>query len=139
MVKKNYSNLMSPLALGLFLILSGCGTTLSGYVVQPDGSKLKNPDVVVYTDPWTDSVRVDKDGSFKIRKNVMEKNEYTIVAEDREGNTGYIRGYKPQEGKNENLVLRLSREVSGKDAVMEGGLIDVQPTGTGEKIFKSSQ
>ena len=125
--------------IGLGAFLTGCGTTMSGYVVLPDGSRIDERDVIVYTDPWTDSVRVDNKGAFKIKKNVEEKKEYTLIAEDEEGNTGYVRDFKPEEGSNENIVVRLAREVDGKDAVVEGGLREIQPTGPGEKILKSSQ
>ena len=127
-------------SLGLSLIyLTGCGTYMAGFVVLPDGSKIEDRKVIVYTDPWTDSVSIKNDGSFKIKKNVIVQNSYTLIAEDEEGNAGYVRGYKPKKGSNDNIVVRLAREIDGKDAVIEGGLREVQPTGPGEKIFKSSQ
>jgi hypothetical protein len=120
------------------LILAGCGTTISGQVVKPDGSRLTEPNVVVYTSPRTESVRVSKDGNFKISSNVIEENEYTLIAEDKDGNMGYVRSYKPKKGSNKNITLRLSREIDGKDAVMEGGPNEGNTTGMGEKILKSS-
>lgn len=119
-------------------ILAGCGTTISGQVVKPDGSRLTEPNVVVYTSPRTESVRVSKDGNFKISSNVTEENEYTLIAEDKDGNMGYVRSYKPKKGSNKNITLRLSREIDGKDAVMEGGPNEGNTTGMGEKILKSS-
>jgi hypothetical protein len=120
------------------LFLAGCGTTMSGQVVKPDGSKLTEPSVVVYTSPRTESVRVSKDGVFKIGKNVIEENEYTLIAEDKDGNMGYVRSFKPKKGTNKNIVVRLSREIDGKDAVMEGGPNEGNTSGLGEKILKSS-
>jgi hypothetical protein len=120
------------------LLLAGCGTTMSGRVVKPDGSKLTEPNVVVYTSPRTESVRVGKDGAFKLGKNVIDDNEYTLIAEDKDGNMGYVRAFKPKKGSNKNIVLRLSREIDGKDAVMEGGPSEGNTTGLGEKILKSS-
>ena len=120
------------------LALLGCGTTMSGHVVKPDGSRLADPNVVVYTSPRTQSVRAAKDGEFKIKKNVVEENEYTLIAEDKDGNMGYVRSFKPKKGANKNIVIRLSREIDGKDAVMEGGPNEGQTTGLGEKILKSS-
>jgi hypothetical protein len=120
------------------LLLAGCGTTMSGQVVKPDGSKLTEPSVVVYTSPRTESVRVSKDGVFKIGKNVIEENEYTLIAEDKDGNMGYVRSFKPKKGSNKNIVVRLSREIDGKDAVMEGGPNEGSTSGLGEKILKSS-
>lgn len=120
------------------LILAGCGTTMSGQVVKPDGSRLTEPSVVVYTSPRTESVRVTKDGVFKIGKNVIEENEYTLIAEDKDGNMGYVRSFKPKKGTNKNIVVRLSREIDGKDAVMEGGPNEGNTSGMGEKILKSS-
>ena len=124
--------------LALPFLLAGCGTTMSGMVVKPDGSKLTEPSVVVYTSPRTESVRVDKDGDFKIGKNVIEENEYTLIAEDKDGNMGYVRAFKPKKGPNKNIVVRLSREIDGKDAVMEGGPSEGNTSGLGEKILKSS-
>lgn len=120
------------------LILAGCGTTMSGQVVKPDGSRLTEPSVVVYTSPRTESVRVSKEGVFKIGKNVMQDSEYTLIAEDKDGNMGYVRSFKPKKGANKNIVVRLSREIDGKDAVMEGGPNEGSTSGLGEKILKSS-
>lgn len=126
------------LAMAMALTLSACGTSISGRVVKPDGGQLDSPDVVVYTDPRTESVRVDADGEFSLSKGVVEGNEYTLIAEDREGNMGYVRAFKPQKGSNKNIVVRMSRELEGKDAVLEGGPSEGQTTGLGEKILKSS-
>jgi hypothetical protein len=120
------------------LLLAGCGTTMSGHVVKPDGSLLTDPNVVVYTSPRTESVRVGKEGYFKIGRNVVDEQDYTLIAEDKDGNMGYVRSFKPKKGGNKNIVLRLSREIDGKDAVMEGGPSEGQTTGLGEKILKSS-
>ena len=120
------------------LLLAGCGTTMTGHVVKPDGSRLTEPSVVVYTSPRTESVRVKDDGFFKIGKNIVDDNEYTLIAEDKDGNMGYVRSFKPKKGKNKNIILRLSREIDGKDAVMEGGPNEGSTTGLGEKILKSS-
>lgn len=120
------------------LALSGCGTTMSGHVVKPDGSRLTDPDIIVYTSPRTQSVRAGRDGAFKIGKNVVEESEYTLIAEDKDGNMGYVRSFKPKKGGNKNIIIRLSREVDGKDAVMEGGPTEGNTTGLGEKILKSS-
>jgi hypothetical protein len=130
-----------PRGLGLALLpflMAGCATSMSGVVVKPDGSKLTEPDVVVYTSPRTESVRAEKDGEFKISKNVLEDSEYTLIAEDKDGNMGYVRSFKPKKGSNKNIVVRLSREIDGKDAVMEGGPNEGNTTGMGEKILKSS-
>ena len=130
-----------PRGLGLALLpflMVGCATSMSGVVVKPDGSKLTEPDVVVYTSPRTESVRAEKDGEFKISKNVLEDSEYTLIAEDKDGNMGYVRSFKPKKGSNKNIVVRLSREIDGKDAVMEGGPNEGNTTGMGEKILKSS-
>jgi len=94
--------------------------------------------VAVYTSPRTQSVRAGKTGDFKIGSNVVEENEYTLIAEDKDGNMGYVRSYKPKKGANKNIVIRLPREIDGKDAVMEGGPNEGNTTGMGEKILKSS-
>jgi hypothetical protein len=120
------------------LLLAACGTTMSGHVVKPDGSGLTDPNVVVYTSPRTESVRVGKDGTFKLGKGVIEENEYTLIAEDKDGNMGYVRSFKPKKGSNTNIIVRMSREIDGKDAVMEGGPNEGNTTGLGEKILKSS-
>ena len=122
----------------LLLLLAGCGTTMSGHVVKPDGSAITEPNVVVYTSPRTESVRVKGDGFFKIARGVVEENEYTLIAEDKDGNMGYVRAFKPKKGGNKNIIVRLSREIDGKDAVMEGGPSEGATTGLGEKILKSS-
>ena len=138
-IKSALKTTVMPLGLALVpFLLAGCGTTMSGVVVKPDGSKLTQPDVVVYTSPRTESVRADKDGEFKISKGVVEENEYTLIAEDKDGNMGYVRAFKPKKGANKNIVVRLSREIDGKDAVMEGGPSEGNTTGLGEKILKSS-
>ncbi len=120
------------------LIFVGCGTTMSGRVVKPDGSELTDPNVVVYTNPRTELVHAGKDGTFKIGSNVVDENDYTLIAEDKDGNMGYVKGFKPKKGANKNIVVRLSREIDGKDAVMEGGPNEGSTTGMGEKILKSS-
>jgi len=120
-------------------LLAGCATTISGRVVRPDGSALTNVDVVVYTSPRSTLARADKDGSFKIGKNVVPENEYTLIAEDKDGNTGYVRGFKPNKGGNENVIVRMSREVQAKDAVLEDNTSVETGIGPGEKILKSSQ
>jgi hypothetical protein len=126
--------------IAICLLLLSCGPSLKGVVVMPDDSPIPNDmKVVVYTNPWTDSVQVKKDGSFSIGKNVQEKNEYTLIAEDQEGNLGFVRGYKIQKEKDEQIVIRLSREMEAKEAVIEGELYIEQDTGPGEKILKSSQ
>ena len=124
--------------LGLSALLAGCGTTMTGHVVKPDGSRLTDPNVIVYTSPRSESVRVKKDGAFKIGQNVVEDNEYTLIAEDKDGNMGYVRAFKPKKGSNKNIVIRLSRELDGKEAVMEGGPTEGSTSGLGEKILKSS-
>src|SRR5213596_3597169 len=91
------------------LLLAGCGTTMSGHVDKPDGSRLTEPNVVVYTSPRTESGRVGKDSTFKLGKNVIDENEYTLIAEDKDGNMGYVRSFKPKKGSNKNIVVRLSR------------------------------
>ncbi len=128
--------LFSGLSLGA--ILGACGTTVSGKVVKPDGSSLDNSNVIVYTSPRTESVKVNKAGAFVLKSNIVEGNEYTLIAEDNDGNMGYVRSFKPKKGANENILLRLSREVDAKEAVLEGGLPSHTPSGIGEKIFKSS-
>lgn len=121
------------------LVLCGCGPSIKGVVVMPDGTRMEGMNIAVYTDPWSDSVVVRKDGSFTLSKNIQEKNEYTLIAEDSQGNLGYVRKYRLQKDKKENVVIRLSREVEAKDAVIEGSSYNIQDTGPGEKIFKSSQ
>ncbi len=118
--------------------LWGCGTTIQGRVVMPDGTAMSEADVVVYTLPRTASVKASKDGSFSLSGPISPDQEYTLIAEDREGNLGYVKGYKPKKGSNKNVVVRMSREVEGKDAVMEGGPSDGSGAGMGEKILKSS-
>ena len=137
MISRNKNILACGAAL-MALALTGCGTTMSGHVVKPDGTLLTDPNVVVYTSPRTESVRVGKDGAFKIKKNVVLESEYTLIAEDKDGNMGYVRSFKPAKGSNKNIVVRLSREIDGKDAVMEGGPSEGETTGLGEKILKSS-
>lgn len=120
------------------LLLCACGTTMSGHVVMPDGSRLKSQQVVVYTSPRTETVKAGKDGSFKINDNVVDGNDYTIMAEDQFNNIGYVRSFKPRKGSNKNILVRLSKEVEGKDAILEGGPMEVETSGVGEKILKSS-
>ncbi|MFC1584345.1 hypothetical protein ACFL5V_02220 [Fibrobacterota bacterium] len=123
----------------VFFLLVGCGPSLKGMVVMPDGSKISEPNVVVYTNPWTDSVKVKNDGTFSIRKNVNDKNKYTLIAEDPDGNMGFVRGYQLSNENKDNVVIRLSREMDAKEAVIEGDLYIDQDSGPGEKILKSSQ
>lgn len=121
-------------------LLTGCATSISGRVVRPDGSPLKNVDVIVYTAPRSASVRADRSGAFKISDNVVPENDYTLIAEDRDGNTGYVRGYKPKKGGNPNVIVRMSREVQAKDAILLDGKGPRETgAGPGEKILKSSQ
>ena len=124
---------------GFGAILVGCGTTISGRVVKPDGSPLTDNDVMVSTTPRTEQVKVEKEGMFTIGENIVPGNDYTLVAEDKEGNMGYVRGFKPKKGKNPNLVIRMSREIEGKDAVLESTGPSEGGSGPGEKILKSSQ
>jgi hypothetical protein len=126
-------------AVALSAFLAGCGTSLNGRVVKPDGSPLNDGEIVVYTTPRSESVRVDKDGSFSISDNIVPENSYTLIAEDKDGNMGYVRGFKPKKGSNKNIVVRMSREIEGKDAVMEGTGPTEGGNGLGEKILKSSQ
>ena len=128
---------LSALAAGALFI--GCGTTISGRVVRPDGSPLSDNDVMVSTTPRSEQVKVEKEGAFKLGENIIPGNEYTLVAEDKEGNMGYVRGFKPKKGKNPNVVIRMSREIEGKDAVLEGTGPSEGGSGPGEKILKSSQ
>ena len=123
----------------LCVFFTGCATTIGGFVVKPDGSSLTNADVLVYTAPKTESTKVDKDGAYQISNNIVPESEYTLVAEDREGNTGYVRGFKPKKGGNKNIIIRMSREVQAKDAVLESGGPTESRSGPGEKILKSSQ
>ena len=96
----------------LLLLLAGCGTTMSGHVVKPDGSSLTEPNVVVYTSPRTESVRVGKDGNFKIGRNIINDSEYTLIAEDKDGNMGYVKSFKPKKGSNKNAAVFRQRESS---------------------------
>src|SRR3989338_1639549 len=96
------------------ILLAGCGTSISGRVVKPDGGPLVDAEVVVYTSPRSASVRVEKDGAYKIGENVVPGNDYTLIAEDKDGNMGYVRGFKPKKGSNKNVVVRMSREIEGK-------------------------
>ncbi len=135
---RNRFALAAAMAYGIFV--TGCGTSISGRVVKPDGGALSDAEVVVYTSPRSESVRVEKDGTFKIAENVVPENDYTLIAEDKDGNMGYVRGFKPKKGSNKNLVVRMSREIEGKDAVIEGGgPAEGGGNGLGEKILKSSQ
>lgn len=134
-----YPNLVAIIAV-CGTLLTGCGTSLSGRVVKPDGSPLTEAEIVVYTSPRTESVRAEKDGAFKISENVQPEQDYTLIAEDKEGNMGYVRGFKTKKGSNKSIVVRMSREIDGKDAVMEGdGPRESGGSGPGEKILKSSQ
>jgi len=134
-----YPKLLVGVALACVTLLSGCGTSLSGRVVKPDGSPLTDAEIVVYTSPRTESVRVEKDGAFKISNQVQPESDYTLIAEDKDGNMGYVRGFKTKKGSNKSIVLRMSREIEGKDAVLEGNGPSEGGTGPGEKILKSSQ
>ena len=130
--------LLSALAPGV--MLTGCAaTSISGRVVRPDGSALTNAEVLVYTTPRSAGVLADPEGFFRISKNVIPNNEYTLIAEDREGNTGYVRGLKPRKGSNKDIVVRMSREIKAKDAVLEGTGPSEAGSGPGEKLLKSSQ
>jgi hypothetical protein len=120
-------------------MVTGCATSISGRVVRPDGSALTNAEVKVYTAPKTSATRVDKDGSYKLSGEIIPDNEYTLIAEDREGNTGYVRGFKPKKGSNKDVIVRMSREMEAKDAVLEGNGPLETGAGPGEKILKSSQ
>jgi hypothetical protein len=124
---------------GAGALFTGCGTTISGRVVKPDGSPLTDNDVMVSTTPRSEQVKVEKEGTFKLGENIVPGNDYTLMAEDKEGNTGYVRGFKPKKGKNPNVVIRMSREIEGKDAVLEGTGPSEGGNGPGEKILKSSQ
>ncbi len=132
--------LTSAIAITASVLFVGCGPSLKGMVVLPDGSKLNGLKVVVYTQPWTDSVPAKDDGSFSIGKNINPETEYTLIAEDKDGNMGFVKNYKPSEKKkDEKIVIKLSKEIEAKEAVIEGDLYINQDSGPGEKIFKSSQ
>lgn len=135
------SPLKSAACLGILtsFLLTNCGPSLRGIVVMPDGSQLTEAQVVVYTNPWTDSVKVKRDGTFTIRKNVGEQTDYTLIAEDKDGNMGFVRGFIPESEKKEKIVIKLSKELEARDAVIEGDLYINQDSGPGEKILKSSQ
>ncbi len=123
-----------------FALLIGCGgPAIRGFVVMPDGSQLKNTDVVVYSKPWTDSVKVDEKGEFKLSKGIDVRNEYKLIAEDKDGNMGFVKGYKLSENLEKKIVIKLSRETPAKDAVIEGDVYEQGDTGPGEKIFRGSQ
>ena len=132
-------NLYKLITLFALLSLWGCGPSLKGVVVMPDGSKIKDMDISVYTDPRSDSVKVAADGTFKLGKNMIMTNAYTLIAEDKDGNLGFVKNFKPSDKPDEKVVIKLSREIEAKDAVMEGDLYINQDSGPGEKIFKSSQ
>ncbi|MBF0430387.1 MAG: hypothetical protein HQK83_03855 [Fibrobacteria bacterium] len=121
------------------LFLIGCGPSLRGVVVMPDGSEIGEKKVMVYTNPWTDSVKVKNDGSFKISKDVQDRNEYTLIAEDVDGNMGFVRGFKISDQPDQKIVIKMSKELQAKDAVIEGDLYINPDSGPGEKILKSSQ
>ncbi len=123
----------------LAVLLCGCGPKLKGLVVMPDGSPMITKNVVVYTKPRTDSVKVKADGSFTIGKNIDVKNTYTLIAEDKDGNMGFVRGFQPGKESDEKIVIKLSKELEAKDAVIEGELYINPDSGPGEKILKSSQ
>src|SRR5580704_5763010 len=107
--------------LSALLLLAGCATTsLSGQVVNPDGSALTETGVRVYTAPRTSFARVTENGTFNITENVLPDEAYTLIAEDSVGNMGYVRDFKPKKGKNKGLLLRMNREMDAKDAVLEG-------------------
>ena len=138
-----WKNLQTPALLVVAassVLLTGCATSISGRVVKPDGSALSHAEVMVYTSPRTASTRVDDEGAFKISENVVPESEYTLIAEDKQGNLGYVKGFKPKKGSNKDILVRLSREVDAKNAVMEsnGGPTEAG-SGPGEKILKSSQ
>lgn len=126
-------------SLAAIALMSACGPSLRGVVVLPDGSPIKDMNLGVYTQPTTDSVVVKPDGSFKISKHVQKGATYTLIAEDREGNMGFVRNYQLQPDAKEKIVIKLSKELEAKDAVLEGELYIQQDAGPGEKIFKSSQ
>ena len=133
------SNVRNLFYLFIPVLFWGCGPSLVGVVVMPDGSKITNMSVMVYTDPLSDSVKVGADGTFKLGKNMIMTNSYTLIAEDGDGNLGFVRNFKPAENPDEKVVIKLSRELEAKDAVMEGDLYINPDSGPGEKIFKSSQ
>ncbi len=120
-------------------VLAGCATTLSGRVVNPDGSALTQAGVKIYTAPRTSFVHVTSGGMFSISDNVTPEREYTLIAEDAQGNMGYVRDFKPHKGENKGIVVRMNREMDAKDAVLEGtGPSEIERNGAGEKILKSS-
>jgi len=121
------------------LTLTGCAPSLSGRVVNPDGSALSETGVKVYTAPRTATAHASRNGEFKISDNVAAAQEYTLIAEDPEGNMGYVRDFLSRKGSNEGIVIRMSREMDAKDAVLEGtGPSEIERNGAGEKILKSS-
>jgi len=120
-------------------IFWACGPSLQGVVVMPDGSQIKDMKISVYTEPRTDSVKVKPDGTFKLSKNLVLTNAYTLIAEDKDGNLGFVKNYKPADNPKEKVVIKLSKEIEAKDAVMEGEVYINPDSGPGEKIFKSSQ
>jgi hypothetical protein len=121
------------------MLFASCATTLSGRVVNPDGSALTQTEVKIYTAPRTSFVQVEPGGAFTISENVVPEQEYTLIAEDPLGNMGYVRDFKAKKGKNKGIVVRMSREIDAKDAVLEGGgPSEIERNGAGEKILKSS-
>ena len=111
MVWKSLQNPILSLLAASVLLLTGCATSISGRVVKPDGSSLTHAEVMVYTSPRTASTRVDDDGAFNISQNVIPGSEYTLIAEDKQGNLGYVKGFKPKKGGNKDILVRLSREI----------------------------
>ena len=139
MILKRLRKLSLPALASLCAFFTSCATSISGFVVKPDGSSLTNAEVLVYTNPRSMSTKVDERGAYEISKYVIPDNEYTLIAEDREGNTGYVRGFKPKQGGNKNIIIRMSREIQAKDAVLEGKNPTEPKSDPGEKILKSSQ
>jgi len=135
-VLKKTALLSIPLVASLFV---SCGPTLKGVVVLPNGTPTQNMKLAVYSQPPTDSVAVKPDGTFKISKRVAKGQTYTLIAEDRDGNMGFVRNYVVNPENTEKIIIHLSKEIDAKDAVLEGDVYIQQDTGPGEKIFKSSQ
>ena len=81
----------------------------------PAGASLDVAGITPLVVPNADFYRIDTQ-LFTPRLNAADWK----LTEDREGNMGYVRGFKPNKGENNGIIVRLSREVEARDAALEG-------------------
>jgi hypothetical protein len=122
----------------IFILFIGCGPSIKGIVLYPNGNIVNDRKLTVYSNPWTESDRIIN-GKFTLNKNIVVMNDYdyTIWVEDSIGNLGMVTGLFPK--KRTKIIIVFLRELTAKEAVIETDSIYQILDGAGEKIFRRSE